>query len=394
MGIEVVEETDVRHDATASAPPKRLALLVCNGVFTHLPSANLDGPEKDAATLGAVLANPELCGFDVRTVVNGGLREVRMEIARLCRDADEEDTIVLYFSGSGSMAPNGTFHLLMTDTDPEFLHATGLDAEFVLSQLRGSRCRQIVLLIDGAYSGAFFAMNRGVPNGMYAMTACGADKYCRDTSEGGMFTLALADGLRNAAADFDGDGQVSIDELHAFVTRKLSNELQGTMFGLPQKWVWNVPNPIYLASAPSPVFLSYAREDSAIADQLTKALEAEGLSVWIDRQDIESGSWKERVMAGLSQARATVFLMSPDSLSSDPVRKELAFAANRSVPIIPVQIGGVRNEGIPDWYILDFNELHRHAIDPTAPDREIAKLASAIRGARQRSATANAQQSA
>lgn len=204
---------------------------------------------------------------------------------------------------------------------------------------------------------------------------------CADTPEGGAFTLALAHGLRHAAADADGDGRVSIDELHEFVKQRLSE--QGH-FGSPQKWVWNVRDPIYLASAPRPVFLSYAREDAATADQLARALEAEGLSVWIDRQEIQSGSWKERVTEGLTKARVTVFLMTAASLKSAAVRKELSFAANKSVPIIPVQIGESCQGVLPDWYTLDFDELHRHVVDPTSRDDSVRALASAIRSARRR----------
>jgi hypothetical protein len=204
---------------------------------------------------------------------------------------------------------------------------------------------------------------------------------CGDTPEGGPFTLALADGLRHAAADADGDGRVSIDELHEFVKQRLS--AQGHQ-GNPQKWVWNVPEPIYLATAPRPVFLSYAREDVLAADQLASALKEEGLSVWIDRQDIQSGSWKERVTEGLTKACATVFLLTAASLKSSAVRKELSFAAKKRVPIIPVQIGEIDEASLPDWYTLDFDELHRHIVDPTSQEDSVRTLASAIRSARRR----------
>jgi hypothetical protein len=96
--------------------------------------------------------------------------------------------------------------------------ADRLDAEFILS-LRESRCRKIVLGIDACYAGAFFKGNRGSPNGLYAITSCGADDSCNDTPEGGAYSLAICAGLRDAAADSDGDGLVSIDELHDFVKR-------------------------------------------------------------------------------------------------------------------------------------------------------------------------------
>ena len=202
---------------------------------------------------------------------------------------------------------------------------------------------------------------------------------CVDTPAGGAFTVAVAAGLRHASADDDGDGHVSVDELHEFVKRRLRAEGHE---GTPQKWVWNVPKPIYLATAPSPVFLSYAREDMVAADQFVRALEAEGLSVWIDRQDIQSGSWKERVTEGLRQARAMVVLLTLKSLNSRAVRKELAFAAKKNVPIIPVQLQEINEDSVPDWYTLDYDELHRHILDAISYDDGVRKLASAIRSLR------------
>ena len=206
------------EETPASRPAaKRIALLICNGTFLNESMNPLPGQAKDAETLNGILSDPETCQFEVRKVLDGGLREVRLEIARICGDADVEDTIVIYYSGHGITGKDGSIYLLVSDTDYQYAFATGLDAEFILSQLRDSKCRKSVLLIDSAHRGAFFAQNRGVPNGLYAITSCGAKEWSADTAEGGAFTLALADGLRHAAADADGDGRVSIDELHEFV---------------------------------------------------------------------------------------------------------------------------------------------------------------------------------
>ena len=359
----------------AEPKPKRIALLICNGSLPTTPATRLPGPAKDADHLSAALADAEVCRFHVQTLLDQGLLEIRYQIARVCAEAGENDTLLIYYSGSGLTGADGTLCLLVGDSRGDFPDATGLDADFILSQLRRSRCRKIVLLIDGCHSGAFFANNRGIPNGLYAITSCAADEMCADTPDGGAFTLALCAGIRYGAADSDGDGRVTIDDLHDFAQRWLRE--RGFM-GSPQKWVWNVPEPIYVASVPRPVFLSYAREDMAAADQLLQALEAEGISVWIDRDGIQSGSWKERVTDGLNQSRALVVLLTPNSLASGAVRKELAFAAKKQVPIIPVLVGELADESLPDWYTLDYDELHRHALgDEYAAC--VKKLATAIR---------------
>jgi hypothetical protein len=361
-----------KHTAPEN-PGRRLALVICNGKFSKIPGIQLSGPSKDAILLESILSDPDICRFSVTVLVDRGLLEVRREIARICSEAGEEDTLLIYYSGNGLVGEDGCLYLVVDDSENDYLYATALDAEFILSQLRRSKCRKIVLLVDSCHAGAFFNNNRGIPNGLYAITSCGADEYCSDTPEGGAFTMAVCAGLRHSAADTDGDGVVSIDELHEFV----KNQLQPGS-GIPQKWVWNVPEPIYMASIPPHVFFSYARVDHEAADQLKKTLESKGVSLWIDREDILSGNWKERVMEGLNRSCAVLLLLTEHSINSDTVKKELAFAANKNVPIIPVQLGGMPEKLLPDWFILDYGELHRHILDPKGYEEGVKKLISAI----------------
>lgn len=370
MGREVEEKTD-------AAPARRVALVVCNGSFAKI-AWSLPGPAKDAALLERVLADPAVGGFEVTPLVDQGLLDVRREIARVCAQAGPQDTVLIYYSGNGFKGTDGDFYLTVADSEPDFVEATGIEAEYVLSNLRRSKSRKNVLVVDACHAGAFFDRNRGIPDGLYAITSCGADEACGDTPDGGMFTQALVEGLRTAAADADGDGLVSIDELHGFVKRRLAER---DAPGTPLKWVWNVRDPIYLTQVPKHVFLSYAREDLAAVEELKAALQAEGLAVWIDREGIKSGSWKERVTEGLNRARALVLWATPDAFSSTAVRKELAFAATKGVPIIPVAPGPVLEDALPDWYMLDYGELHRHELDPEQLAEGARGLAAAIRSA-------------
>jgi len=117
----------------------------------------------------------------------------------------------------------------------------------------------------------------------------------------------------------------------------------------------------------------------AQVDRLAQVLQSEGLSVWIDRNDIQAGSWKERVAEGLNRARAVIVLLTSAAFSSPAVRKELAFAAKKNVPVIPVQMEQMPDSLIPDWFTLDYDELHRHTIDVKRYDEGVRKLASAVR---------------
>ena len=114
-------------------------------------------------------------------------------------------------------------------------------------------------------------------------------------------------------------------------------------------------------------------------NRLAQALEAEGFSIWIDREGVQSGNWKERVTEGLNRSRGVVMLLTSTSLGSSAVRKELAFAAKKNIPIIPVQLGEMQDDLLPDWFTLDYDELHRHIFDPKRYEDGMKKLALALR---------------
>jgi hypothetical protein len=133
---------------------------------------------------------------------------------------------------------------------------------------------------------------------------------------------------------------------------------------------------------PRHVFLSYAREDVTEAKGVADALKAEGLPVWIDLEGIKSGNWKERVTEGLNRARALVFLLTPNGLESHAVRKELFFAAIKQVPVTYGHMSAIKATDLPDWFTLDYGELHRPLLDPEHYDEGVRFLASAIRSQR------------
>lgn len=84
-------------------------------------------------------------------------------------------------------------------------------------------------------------------------------------------------------------------------------------------------------------FVSYAREDHAVVERLRAALEERGKTVWVDVRDIVVGAdWRDRITRGIEACTAFVFVLSPDSLSSEPCRAELDQAAALNKLIVPV----------------------------------------------------------
>ncbi len=76
------------------------------------------------------------------------------------------------------------------------------------------------------------------------------------------------------------------------------------------------------------IFISYATEDLEDAERLYGALESEGFSPWMDRQDLLAGqSWKTEIPKVLRNSEQVIVLLSSRSLSKRGyVQKELRMA--------------------------------------------------------------------
>ena len=110
------------------------------------------------------------------------------------------------------------------------------------------------------------------------------------------------------------------------------------------------------------VFISFARNDDQLADELARLLVENGLKVWSD-ESIEVGSdWQKEIYKALSESDYIICLLTERSYSSNFVRKELDYALfnNRfKNKFLPVLIGsGRENEfnRVP-WLIKKINHL-------------------------------------
>jgi hypothetical protein len=87
----------------------------------------------------------------------------------------------------------------------------------------------------------------------------------------------------------------------------------------------------------SHVFVSYARRDQEFVDRLTAALEAQGVDVWVDRQDIAGGeAWEAAIGEAVRSSDAVIPVLSPSAASSEYVPRELSLADKYDRPVVPV----------------------------------------------------------
>jgi len=76
------------------------------------------------------------------------------------------------------------------------------------------------------------------------------------------------------------------------------------------------------------VFISYAREDEAVARRLAKALRTAGFDIWWDADLPAHRAYSEVIERNLSEAKAVIVLWSKSATQSQWVRAEADYARN------------------------------------------------------------------
>ena len=212
---------------------RRLALIIGNSRYDDPGLASLAAPDVDVRELGEALRSPDLGRFDeVAQLVDETSPALRRAIARLFHLKRRDNLLLLYFSGHGIRDDQGQLYLATRDTERNLLAATSLEASFVTSQMDHSASRRQVLILDCCHSGAFGAKNalgasigtaaafEGIGFGRVVLTATDATQYTWEgdqvvgTAEPSLFTNFLVLGIQSGAADLNGDGEVTIDELY------------------------------------------------------------------------------------------------------------------------------------------------------------------------------------
>lgn len=87
------------------------------------------------------------------------------------------------------------------------------------------------------------------------------------------------------------------------------------------------------------VFISYSRHDEEFVDRLNRELSTLGYDIWVDTEDIVAGGqdrWRRSIVAAIRQAEVTVLVLSPNSIHSENVERELSVAAENGKRVIPV----------------------------------------------------------
>ncbi len=89
----------------------------------------------------------------------------------------------------------------------------------------------------------------------------------------------------------------------------------------------------------SDIFISYSSRDRDQAEQLTELLASAGLSVWIDQSGIDvATSWSGEIVDAIENCKAFLVLLSPNSVESKNVVREVALAFEKNKKILPLDL--------------------------------------------------------
>ncbi|WP_016949587.1 caspase domain-containing protein [Anabaena sp. PCC 7108] len=213
---------------------KKIALLI--GVSEYgadIPP--LSSALNDVAAMERVLQNPNLGNFtQVERLLNPDTVVMRMAIQKLFRNASQEDLLLLFFSGHGITNDDNHLYLATRNTSKEDFEATAVDANFIQTQSNYCYSKRQVLILDACYSGAFangwHKKSVGVDikkqlgaEGRVVLTSSSATQtsFAQEGATLSLYTQYLVEGIETGAADTDNDGNIHVQELHAYAKTKV-----------------------------------------------------------------------------------------------------------------------------------------------------------------------------
>ncbi len=195
----------LRVTCTAVAQRSPKLIVVALGVNQAGNAPKLSFAEKDAESLSEKLKSPLFDSTEVRLLTGDRARTdlLRQTFEELGKDAQPQDTLVLFLAGHGSLDSKG-YHFLMAPGQPS------VDGPALAQWLREFPAQKQFVILDTCHAGAVsdemassFALSqqrmaRG--SGVYMLAACRSDQSALELPklQHGLLTYSLLEGLKSA----------------------------------------------------------------------------------------------------------------------------------------------------------------------------------------------------
>jgi len=252
-------ESDRRRANADDSPWREDAHAVVIGINEYVDPKipNLRFARADAEAIYNVLIDPEIGRFkpdNVTLLVDDKATERNIRSAlgtQLPRRAGRESTVIIYYAGHGAPVVDARSrsvdglekYLIPHDAVADDLRASGISMDSVQQYFSWLDASQVICFLDSCYSGTAGGRSFDHPayqtramlsdefldslasEGRFIVTACAMNEVSlEDSKKGhGIFTQRLVEGLRGAA-DANGDGKVTIDELYEYVYKNVESD--------------------------------------------------------------------------------------------------------------------------------------------------------------------------
>ena len=127
----------------------------------------------------------------------------------------------------------------------------------------------------------------------------------------------------------------------------------------------------------TPVFISYASQDAAVAAALVEALERHGIACWIAPRNVKPGAqYADAIVRAIGCAKTFVLVLSESAIASSHVSKEVERASSKKRPIIALRIDAAPLTPALEYFLSESQWVEAQAGDIDAAH---VKLIDAIR---------------
>ena len=231
------------HEANASSPPRRFALVVGNNVGEP-PSEDLRYAEDDARKVASVLI--ELGGYrreDVRVLAGATAKQARASLAALERSVaaasrqNQHATLLVYYSGharDGILRMRGS-RLPLLELRRRLSRSAADVRIGIVDACEAGALTRLKGRVKGGRRGPSFLFepdDRAPAQGLILISSSAADEASQESDElgGSFFTHYLTSGLRGDA-DESGEGRVTLGEIYAYAYHQTVSVTAGTRSG-------------------------------------------------------------------------------------------------------------------------------------------------------------------
>jgi len=122
------------------------------------------------------------------------------------------------------------------------------------------------------------------------------------------------------------------------------------------------------------IFVSYSRHDQETVDRIVEAIKQAGMNVWIDREETRGGEESRvAIVEAIDNADALVLILSPNSVDSELVRKEVALAEGSNKDLVPVLLARVQLPAQLRYQLAGLQWIEYYQ-DPEAKLAELVKV--------------------